>query len=109
MAAAYGLYTHIQSNRRRSVALLIGLFFLVYVMVYAGALAAPAMQGEEQRQGEQRGVPPHRPGGEAPRLHQHLNEEEQIGKPPRRCSDQRQPPPSSPHLSSRPGPARLPS
>ncbi len=44
MAAAYGLYTHIQSNRRRSVALLIGLFFLVYVMVFAGALAAEAMQ-----------------------------------------------------------------
>ena len=40
MAAAYGLYTHIQSNRRRSVALLIGLFFLVYVMVFAGALLA---------------------------------------------------------------------
>ena len=36
--AAYGLYTHIQSNKRRSIALLIGLFFLVYVMVYAGAL-----------------------------------------------------------------------
>ena len=32
--AAYGLYTHIQSNQRRSIALLIGLFFLVYVMVY---------------------------------------------------------------------------
>ena len=43
MAAAYGLYTHIQSNRRRSIALLIGLFFLVYVMVFAGALAAEAM------------------------------------------------------------------
>ena len=43
MAAAYGLYTHIQSNRRRSIALLIGLFFLVYVMVFAGALAAAAM------------------------------------------------------------------
>src|SRR4051812_31285368 len=40
--AAYGLYTHIQSNRRRSIALLIGLFFLVYVLVYAGALAAEA-------------------------------------------------------------------
>ena len=38
--AAYGLYTHIQSNKRRSIALLIGLFFLVYVMVYAGALLA---------------------------------------------------------------------
>jgi heat shock protein HtpX len=36
--AAYGLYTHIQSNKRRSVALLIGLFFLVYVLTYAGAL-----------------------------------------------------------------------
>src|SRR5215470_2603953 len=41
--AAYGLYTHIQSNRRRSIALLIGLFFLVYLMVFAGALAAEAM------------------------------------------------------------------
>ena len=40
MAAAYGLYTHIQSNRRRSIALLLGLFFLVYLMVYAGALLA---------------------------------------------------------------------
>ena len=40
--AAYGLYTHIQSNRRRSIALLVGLFFLVYVLVYAGALAAEA-------------------------------------------------------------------
>src|SRR5580698_9332435 len=38
--AAYGLYTHIQSNRRRSIALLAGLFFLVYVLVYAGALVA---------------------------------------------------------------------
>src|SRR6266513_103513 len=43
MAAAYGLYTHIQSNRRRSILLLIGLFFLVYVMVFAGALAGEAM------------------------------------------------------------------
>ena len=41
--AAYGLYTHIQSNRRRSVALLIGLFLLVYVLVYAGALLAEAL------------------------------------------------------------------
>ena len=40
--AAYGLYTHIQSNKRRSVALLIGLFFLVYLMVYAGALLGEA-------------------------------------------------------------------
>ena len=41
--AAYGLYTHIQSNRRRSIALLIGLFFLVYVLVYAGALVAAGL------------------------------------------------------------------
>ena len=44
--AAYGLYSHIQSNRRRSIALLIGLFFLVYVLVYAGALAAAALSIE---------------------------------------------------------------
>src|ERR1039457_3566702 len=41
--AAYGLYTHIQSNKRRSVVLLIGLFFLVYVMVFAGALLAESL------------------------------------------------------------------
>ena len=41
--AAFGLYSHIQSNRRRSIALLVGLFFLVYVLVYAGALAAAAL------------------------------------------------------------------
>jgi heat shock protein HtpX len=44
--AAYGLYTHIQSNKRRSVALLIGLFFLVYVLVFAGALLAESMVGD---------------------------------------------------------------
>jgi heat shock protein HtpX len=43
MAAAYGLYTHIQSNKRRSIALLLGLFFLVYLMVFAGALLAAAL------------------------------------------------------------------
>jgi heat shock protein HtpX len=36
--AAYGLYTHIASNKFRSMLLLIGLFVLVYVIVYAGAL-----------------------------------------------------------------------
>jgi len=36
--AAYGLYTHIQANKRRSVALIVGLFFLVYVLVFAGAV-----------------------------------------------------------------------
>jgi len=43
--AAFGLYTHIQSNKRRSIALLIGLFGLVYVMVFAGALLAEALIG----------------------------------------------------------------
>src|SRR5437899_767033 len=37
---AYGLYTHIQSNKRRSIALLIGLFVLVYLMTFAGAIVA---------------------------------------------------------------------
>ena len=41
--AAYGLYSHIQSNRRRSIVLLAGLFFLVYVLVYAGALVAEGL------------------------------------------------------------------
>src|SRR3954451_22600683 len=36
--AAYGLYTHIASNKFRSTLLLAGLFALVYVLVYAGAL-----------------------------------------------------------------------
>ena len=44
--AAYGLYTHIQSNKRRSVALLIGLFLLVYVLVFAGALLAEALSND---------------------------------------------------------------
>jgi heat shock protein HtpX len=44
--AAYGLYTHIQSNKRRSIALLIGLFFLVYALVFAGALLAEALSVE---------------------------------------------------------------
>lgn len=36
--AAYGLYTHIRSNRVRSVFLIAGLFFLVYLLTFAGAL-----------------------------------------------------------------------
>jgi heat shock protein HtpX len=40
--AAYGLYTHIASNRFRSMLLLAGLFLLVYVVVYAGALIIEA-------------------------------------------------------------------
>src|SRR6266542_1370182 len=46
MEQAFGLYTHIQSNKRRSIALLIGLFLLVYVMVYAGALVAEVLTGD---------------------------------------------------------------
>src|SRR6201991_3198844 len=38
--AAYGLYTHIASNKFRSMLLLAGLFLLIYVLVYAGALGA---------------------------------------------------------------------
>lgn len=38
--AAYGLYTHIAANKFRSTLLLGGLFLLVYVMVFAGALVA---------------------------------------------------------------------
>ena len=38
--AAYGLYTHIASNKFRSMLLLGGLFLLIYVLVYAGALIA---------------------------------------------------------------------
>ena len=41
MAAAYGLYTHIQSNRRRSIALLLGLFFLVYCHGLSPARCSP--------------------------------------------------------------------
>jgi heat shock protein HtpX len=46
MEQAYGLYTHIRANRMRSIALLIGLFFLVYVLVFAGALTAEALGGD---------------------------------------------------------------
>lgn len=38
--AAYGLYTHIASNKFRSMVLLGGLFVLIYVLVFAGALIA---------------------------------------------------------------------
>src|SRR3979411_2535955 len=38
--AAYGLYTHIASNKFRSMLLLAGLFVLIYIVVYAGALIA---------------------------------------------------------------------
>lgn len=41
--AAYGLYTHISSNKFRSMLLLAGLFLLIYVVVFAGALVAEVM------------------------------------------------------------------
>jgi heat shock protein HtpX len=44
--AAYGLYTHIRANRIRSIFLLIGLFVLVYLMTFAGALVVEALLGD---------------------------------------------------------------
>src|SRR6201996_3177412 len=41
--AAYGLYTHIAANKTRSMILLAGLFVLVYVVVFAGALVVEVM------------------------------------------------------------------
>src|SRR5690348_10873655 len=46
MEQAYGLYTHIRANRVRSVLLLIGLFILVYVLVFAAALIGEAYAGD---------------------------------------------------------------
>ncbi|MES2750471.1 MAG: M48 family metalloprotease [Pseudomonadota bacterium] len=46
--AAYGLYTHIASNKSRSILLLGGLFLLVYVMVFAGALIAEVMLNSQR-------------------------------------------------------------
>jgi len=46
--AAYGLYTHIASNKTRSILLLGGLFLLVYVMVFAGALIAEAVMNSQR-------------------------------------------------------------
>jgi heat shock protein HtpX len=42
--AAFGLYTHIQANRRRSFILIVGLFLLVYVLTFAFALLFRAME-----------------------------------------------------------------
>jgi heat shock protein HtpX len=41
--AAYGLYTHIASNKFRSMLLLAGLFLLIYVLVFAGTLLAEVL------------------------------------------------------------------
>jgi len=46
--AAYGLYTHIASNKFRSMLLLAGLFLLIYVLVFAGALVAEALMRSDQ-------------------------------------------------------------
>lgn len=46
--AAYGLYTHIASNKFRSMLLLAGLFVLFYVLVYAGALVAEVVVDSNQ-------------------------------------------------------------
>jgi len=46
--AAYGLYTHIASNKVRSMLLLAGLFLLIYVLVFAGALVAEALMHSGQ-------------------------------------------------------------
>jgi heat shock protein HtpX len=48
--AAYGLYTHIRANRNRSVFLLAALFFLVYLLTFAGALAGEALGGDASLQ-----------------------------------------------------------
>jgi heat shock protein HtpX len=46
--AAYGLYTHIASNKFRSMLMLAGLFLLIYVLVFAGALVAEALMRSDQ-------------------------------------------------------------
>ena len=44
MERAYGLYTHIRANQTRSIVLLVGLFFLLDLLVFAGALMAESGQ-----------------------------------------------------------------
>src|SRR5437899_2209770 len=46
--AAYGLYTHIASNKFRSMLLLAGLFVLIYVLVFAGALVAEVLMRSDK-------------------------------------------------------------
>jgi heat shock protein HtpX len=41
--AAYGLYSHIRANRIRSLFLIVGLFFLVYLLAFAGSLFAAVL------------------------------------------------------------------
>jgi heat shock protein HtpX len=47
MNPAFGLYSHIQSNRRRTVAVFIGLLALVYLVGYAGCLIYVALMRQE--------------------------------------------------------------
>ncbi|HMM90285.1 M48 family metallopeptidase [Bradyrhizobium sp.] len=46
--AAYGLYTHIASNKFRSMLLLAGLFLLIYVLVFAGALVGEVFANSDR-------------------------------------------------------------
>jgi heat shock protein HtpX len=41
--AAYGLYNHIRTNQVRSIFLIVGLFLLVYLLSFAGALIAAVL------------------------------------------------------------------
>lgn len=41
--AAFGLYSHIRANRIRSTLLIGGLFLLIYMLVFAGAIAGEAL------------------------------------------------------------------
>lgn len=50
--AAYGLYTHIASNKFRSMMMLAGLFLLIYVLVYAGALLAEVFLNSNRPAGD---------------------------------------------------------
>ncbi|APF36097.1 peptidase M48 Ste24p [Chelatococcus daeguensis] len=56
MLPAFGLYSHIRNNRIRSGLLLAGLFLLVYVLTYAGALIAEAMTRDDTLDGYLRGA-----------------------------------------------------
>lgn len=46
MLPAFGLYTHIQANRRRSAVLIVGLFILFYLMSFGAALLLQAFGAE---------------------------------------------------------------
>ena len=56
--AAYGLYTHIASNKFRSMMMLGGLFLLIYVLVYAGALLAEVFLNDDRSVEFYRAPPP---------------------------------------------------